>query len=294
VYLLKLALRPWRLAPLSQLLSAAAVGFLLLLCGFLVWLERGLGPVVHRLGAEQVITAYLDPALDLRKEMDVKDSIQVAVGAQAVSVRLVSSDTFLKEIEGQFPELSKELSELGPDVDTVVPRYVSVAGVLPAQALERVKVVPGVESVESSRDRYRHVVGAFRALRWVARALVAGLLLALLTGLAHLARTHWHLHRDAISLLALWGAGPARVRAPGLLSGFSVGVAGGAVAFAGWSLAGGWLIAHVRALSPILLDLPAPGPGMAGALLLCGAAAGLLAGAVSGTRVSVRGESHAG
>jgi hypothetical protein len=46
MHLLRLALRPWRVAPGSQLISAGAVGLLLCLCGFLYWLQDGLGPVL--------------------------------------------------------------------------------------------------------------------------------------------------------------------------------------------------------------------------------------------------------
>lgn len=293
MYLLKLALRPWRLSPWSQGLSACAVGFLLTLSAFLLWLEIGLKPVVYRLGAEQVITAYLDPAASGRKEKDITDSIRVAVGSQAAHVRLVGSEEFLKEIEGQFPDLSRELKELGGEMDSVVPRYVSVTGVLPAAALDRIKALPGVESAESSRERYRHVVGAYRALRWVARSLAAGLFLALITGLVHLARMNAYLHRDAVSLLELWGAGPATVRVPGLLSGVAVGLSGGAIAVCGWLFGGGWLMSHVRALSPMLQSLDAPGPVlMTAGLLGAGALAGLLAGAISGARISVRAENR--
>jgi hypothetical protein len=60
MYLLKLALRPWRLAVFSQFFSGIAVGFLLLMMGFLYWIEEGLKPVMEHLRKEQVVTAYLD------------------------------------------------------------------------------------------------------------------------------------------------------------------------------------------------------------------------------------------
>src|SRR6185503_10890780 len=98
---------------------------------------------------------------------------------------------------------------------SIIPRYVSISGMLEDSTLERVKSVSGVESAETSKDRYRHVVSAFTALKWVLNFLVAGIGLALLTGLIHLARTNAYLHRDSISLLRLWGASEWTLRAPG-------------------------------------------------------------------------------
>ena len=77
--LLKLALRPWRLAPYSQFFSAFAVAFLLLLAGLLFWMQQGLKPVLVRLQQEQVITAYLGPSIDPKSDNQVIDQIQLAL-----------------------------------------------------------------------------------------------------------------------------------------------------------------------------------------------------------------------
>jgi cell division protein FtsX len=293
VFLLKLSLRPWRLAPLSHGFSSVAVGFLLLVAGFLFWLQDGLKPVVARLQGEQVITAYLaapELAPDAVQEngaeaAQITDAIRVAVGAQAVlppDVQYVSSQQFVKNLSATYPELSRELEVLGPEMAAVVPRYVSVTGLLGESALERVRAVPGVESAESSRDRYARVVGAFLALRWVARLLVAGAALALLTGLIHLSRLNAYMHREALTILKLWGAGALEMRAPAMISGALVGALGGCAAGAGWLLAGHGLSQQIRSLSPMLAGLPAASAtlalGLAGAGILIGICAGALGG----------------
>src|SRR5262249_47235875 len=153
-----------------------------------------------------------------------------------------------------FPELSRELEDLGTEMSVVVPRYVSISGILtdtegatadgerdPRPVLERVRSVSGIESAESSKDRFKPVVGAFQALRWVARLLAYGLCLALLAGLIHLARMNSALHGESLSLLRLWGAGEWTLRIPSALSGLSVGALGGATAFVGWVVQGAWL-----------------------------------------------------
>lgn len=281
MYLLRLALRPWRIAPLSQLFSALAMGFLLLLGGMLLWMDQGLKPVIARLQGEQVVTAYLDPALGEEEEGKVLDSIRVTVGASPDrEVRLVKPRGFVEELKKPYPELARELEDLGTEMEQVVPRYVSITGILSSKVLEQVKAITGIEAAESSRDRYGHVVGAFSAIRWVSKALAAGLALAILTGLIHLARMNSYLHQDAISLLRLWGAENWALRLPGMVSGLIVGALGGTIASASWIALSSPLTERVRGLSVMLRDLPAPSFQFALLLALAGIAVGLLSGAV--------------
>lgn len=288
MHVLKLALRPWRISPLSQALSAAAVGFLVMMCGFLVWMHQGLRTVVSHLQAEQVITAYVDPALEAREAPRVLDEIKLKLGAAPMAnpelfeAKFVDTEQFLGVLKDSYPELGRELADLGAEMNTVVPRYVSITGVLPEGAIEDVRKVPGVASAESSRDRYKQVVGAFAALGWVARLLGAGLVLALLTGLVHLARMNASLQGDATELLRLWGAGEWTLRAPGALTGLMVGALGGIFALAVWSQGGPWVIGQIRGLSPALKGIPEPGT-LFGMMLLAGA---VVAGFVSGAVVS--------
>ncbi len=257
------------------------MGFLLLLAGILFWLQASLKPVLHRLQAEQVITAYLSPQMPAAEAERVTDSIRVSLGAHAdpgMEVEYVGGSQFLARLKKTYPELVREVEDLGAEAAWIVPRYVTVSGILANDAAEQVRKVQGVESAESSKDRFKHVVGAFSALRWVARLLLVGLGLALLTGLIHLGRMNAHLHGDALAILRFWGAGRMGLRAPGLISGFTVGALGGAIAAGAWGLGAAWLGTQVRALSPLLREMPPMGleTGLALALIgaICGAAAG--------------------
>jgi cell division protein FtsX len=282
---MKLALRPWRLALMSQLCSALAVGFLLAMAGFLFWVQQGLSPVLVRLEQEQVITAYLSPTIEAGGEQKVADQIQMSLGAEAsrTEVRLVGAEQFVSEVAKQYPDLAKDIEDLGSDATPLVPRYVSVVGILEAQALERIRAVSGVESAESSKDRYHNVLGAFAALRWIARLLIAGLCLALFTGLIHLARTNAYIHREATALMRLLGGDGFLLQAPGVLSGLSVGMLGGIFATGAWVSTGIWLSHHVRNLSPLLREMPALNPAFAMVLFLAGALIGLGAGTIAGS-----------
>lgn len=279
MYLLKLALRPWRLAPLSQIFSAIAVGFLLLLVGFLFWMQQGLKGVVVRMQGEQVITAYLDSSLLKKDETRIVEAIRHDLDSPSgLEIKLVDASRFLSTIKSYYPDLARELEDLGQEVNQIVPRYISVSGMLPESALDKIKRVPGVDFAESSKDRYRSIVGAFSALRWVARILMGGIALALLTGLVHLTKMNSYLHRDALSLLRFWGAGKGTLAGPGMISGAFVGLLGGVIAWIGWMTLGIELMRHVRSLSFILKGIPPVQSSFALMLLMIGASVGLLAG----------------
>ncbi|MBC7691543.1 MAG: hypothetical protein H7222_07215 [Methylotenera sp.] len=286
MYVLKLALRPWRLSTLSQIFSSVAVGFLMLLAGFLIWLQAGLNPIVHRLQREQVITAFIDASVEAKDESRILDSIREQVGAHPTSdampgastdVKLVAPAEFIKDLDAQYPELSKEIQSMGSEMDQIVPRYVSVSGLLPDSAADAIKGIPGIQIVDSSKDRHKTIVGALKAVKWVTQILIIGLAVALMTGLVQLARLNSALHRDALGMMRQWGATQLQLRLPGLFSGMSVGLTGGALAAVGWFFGVTWFAIHVRAFSPLLAGLQMPSAMMSVSFMFAGAAIGLMA-----------------
>ena len=287
--LLRLALRPWKLAPFSQFFSALAVGLLLLMAGFLFWIQTGLRPVLKRLQHEQVITAFIDPAAEASEESQIVDSIRASIGSQAITeLKLVDAKDFVSSMKTRYPDLGRELEDLGGEMVSVVPRYVSIAGIFSDSTLTSIREVHGIESADSSKDRYQSVVAAFSALRWVARLLVLGLAAALTTGLIHLSRMNSYLHRDAVSLMGHWGASASLLRMPGLVSGLTVGLAGGIFAAMGWLTSSLWLVGHIQSLSPLLRDMPLLSSAFALVLIGMGAVVGLAAGFFGTPEISER------
>ena len=279
MYLVKLALRPWRLATFSQVFSSLAVGVLLLLIGFLFWMQQGLKSVLTRLHSEQVMTAYLNSSVVEGEEGKVILAIKNLLDDQKnAEVKFVGTQEFLKSLKKQYPDLAKELESLGEDRNQVVPRFISVSGMFPSSLSESIKRVNGVESVESSKDRYKYVIGILQTLRWVLRILIGGVSLSLLTGLIHLSKMNAYLHQEALSLLKFWGASRAVLVLPGMFSGLLVGILGGALAYGGWATVGLSLARHVRSLSSLLKTLPVSEPHAAVILILVGGAMGQLAG----------------
>ncbi len=284
--LLKLSARPWRLAPWSQLWASLAVGFLLLSSGLLYWLEQGLEPVIDQLKHEQVVTAFLSSDADSKQ---VSDSIRVSLGAHAedAAIETVETSGLMNDLQEHYPELARELTDLGPEASSVLPRFVSVAGFLPERASDSIRKIPGVESAESSKDRYAKIVGAFQALQWVGRILALGLALATLVGLVHLGRMNAFFHSEAVSILRLWGAGGIALRVPAIFSGALVGGLGGVLAASAWISGASGLALHVRALSPFLKSLPAASPEWAAAFVVAGLLAGGFSGWVAGSSAPI-------
>jgi cell division protein FtsX len=182
------------------------------------------------------------------------------------------------QLKGQYPDLVRELEDLGQEMIQIVPRFISISGILPEASLEKIRNTPGIESAESSKDRYHHIIGAFTTLRWVSRILMGGICLALLTGLIHLSRMNAYLHRDTLTLLRFWGAGSTILAAPGMISGIFVGLLGGGIASVGWMTLGVWLTKHVRSLSVLLKGMPPFSTHLSLSLLGFGALLGLVAG----------------
>ena len=173
----------------SQLFSAVAVGVLLLLVAFLFWMQQGLRTLIVQMREEQVMTVYLDPSLDQDAEEKLLTSVQALIGSDSpLEIQLMSAPRFIERLKQTYPDLAREVEDLSQDAPQIIPRYISISGILPGFAVEKIKELRGVESVESSKDRYHHIVGAFSVLRWIARILIAGICFALITGLIHLSR----------------------------------------------------------------------------------------------------------
>ncbi len=296
MYVLKLALRPWKLAPWSQFSTSVALSGLVLMLGFLYWFQQGMLTVIQELKGEQVLTAYIDPSIEGKDVNGVVDQIRSTAASHSQQnrepqVEYVDEIKFVSQLRKHYPELSQELQQLESEQSAVVPRYVSVTGFLEETALEAVQRVKGVESAESSKDRYRQILGAFQVLKWITRLLQIGLAIALFTALIQLSRMNSALQGEAYSLLRLLGASEGSLRMPGLLCGLLVGVLGGVIALVSWSELAAPLADHVRGLSPLLRGIPAPGFQFGLVMALISTALG----AICGWIVSLRGlESKSG
>ncbi len=211
-----------------------------------------------------MITAYLEPTVEPTEEVKILDQIKTVVGSHSETekpeVKYVGPDQFIKEVSAYYPQLGRELQTLGQDMGQVVPKFISISGIVSPKVIEKVRSVSGIESVDTSKERYKQILGTLIALRWITKALIIGLVLALLTGLMQMARINSSIHQEVMSMMKQWGASPIQIRLPRLLSGMSVGLVGGVLATTAWFLGVGTFAAHVRDFSPLVKTLVAPAP----------------------------------
>ncbi len=280
--LIRLALRPWRLTPWSQAFSAVAMAFLLTLGAFLLRFEFQLRPTVQKLSRDQVLTAFIEPSSPAGEESRIADQIRVSLGSKDIEIRGVGEKGFLEALRPNYPGLANEIESLGDEGRDLIPRHVLVAGVLPADAEARVKATTGIVSIDSTRNRYQQSLAAFQAVLRISRWMFAGLALALLCGLFQLGRLNAQMHAESLQLMRLWGAHPVFLRIPPMLSGLSVGAAGGLLGWVIWSFGFPGLFDQLAKLSIVFQGMDfaraqAMGPMIAVAGILAGAATGLAA-----------------
>lgn len=251
--LLKLAIRPWRLSPLQQGVTALASSVLLFLGGVFAWSGNAVREASVQIRGRHVLTAYLSPSVPRGRETALIDEIRVQVGA--ANVRFRDSDQFLEELRKAYPELSGELSALSVDSPSVIPRYVSIEvnegdeGV--DHLVAKLKSVKGLASVDSSTHRYRPVFGALSALQWMFWALSIGVFVAVVAVISHWARLNESHHQPVFLLLKRMGVAPALSLLPPLLQGLAFGLLSGGAAYIALILATHWVSTHLMALSPL-------------------------------------------
>lgn len=295
--LMKIILRPWRLAPFSQTVSLFSAGLLIFLSTFLLWVDFGLAPIVASMEGRQVITAFLSPKVAETDEKQVVDSIRMLVGSapegRHAKIEARDAAELLGELRRHYPHLADELDSLGNEKRALVPRLVSVSGHFQPDWVERLKNTPGVDSVESSLEKTQAAVGAFRSLRWISRVLVLFLTVCLVTVLFHLCRLNFSMQLDAVQVMAMLGANRFWIRFPNLALGFFIGLAGSVFAIALWSALGDRFIGQMQWFSPALAGVSAPGAGFKLSLLCFGALVGAVLG-VLGSLFAERKSVHDG
>jgi len=264
MFLLRIALRPWRSSWGNQLLAIASLGILIFFSALLYWFGASVSPVIKRLTNEQIITAYLEPSVTEDQQVQVVDSIRVIVGSGAnrdsgASIDLIEPEDFLAKLDQPYPELAQQLRDLGPEFKTVVPKYINISGDLTGDTLGKIKALPFVAETESSADRYESVSGAFRAFKIISLSLLGGALVALITAMVLLSRLNQQIFSDSLSVFRLLGADETLLRMPNTIAGLITGLSGGVVAALIWLSISGQLGDWLRLLSPFFSEIPEPG-----------------------------------
>lgn len=258
MFLLKLAIRPWKLAPFSQFLASTSSVVLLFLIGFLVWFSSSVSTVIKRLSGDQIVTVYLETGSDAAKPGVVTDSIRTSLGSSAIHIDFVGANEFLDSLAKNYPELSKEISSLGEEQKALTPQYLSLKGKITNDQLIRIKKINGVESIDTSGDRFRPIVENLQALRFVTNAFLIGAFIALAALFILLSRMNRSIHDEISSLLRQMGSSEARARSPQILSGALFGLSTAGVAGFLAMLAQERFLAHFMTFSPYFNSMSEP------------------------------------
>lgn len=277
MFALKLALRPWKLQPLSQFLTFATLTTLLLLAGFFGSLVLSLPQVRHRLEADHVASVFLDPALETTNFESIRDQIRVSVGSSSVRMEYVDSDGFLESIRTSQPELAKEVAALGNEKEWVAPKFFSLRGSLSDRTVEKLRAIPGVEAVAFSAKRFKPIVENIAAIEWLSRVLFMAIVIAMIAVLTLLGRLNASIFNEAELIVSQMGGSIFQARFPARLNPILLaGSAGGIAALLLWKL-DPWFTARMASLSPFLQGMESATRLSAIALLGVGIMTGVFA-----------------
>ncbi len=277
MFALKLALRPWKLQPLSQFLTFLTLATMLLLAGFFGSLAISLPELRHRLEGDHVASVFLDPALEASHLTPIRDQINLSLGSSAVSVDFVDSDAFLESIQATQPELVKEVAALGAEKDWVTPKFFSLRGTLTEKMIEKLREIPGVEAVAYSAKRFKPILENLLAIEWLSRALFAAILLGMVAILTLLGRLNASIFQDAELIVAQMGGSVNQARFPARLNPVLLAGGAGLVSAGLFYKLNPWFSAKMASLSPFLQGMGSVGQPPVVALFALGLAIGVLA-----------------
>lgn len=255
MFALKLALRPWKLQPLSQILTFLTVGIMLLLAGFFGTLATNLPEIRDRLAGDHVASVFLDPAMEIANLDSIRDQIRISLGSSPVKMSYVDSDAFLLSIQAAQPELAKEIAAMGSEKDWIAPKYFSLRGTLDDRQIDRLKNIPGVEAVSFSAKRFKPIVDNLAAIEWLSRVLFASIVFAMVSVLALLGRLNSAIFTEAEAIIAQMGGNAWQARFPSRLNPFLLAGGAGIVATLFFVKLSPWFTTKMATLSPFLAGM---------------------------------------
>jgi cell division protein FtsX len=233
VLILKLAWRPWKLLPWTQISGVLTAGFLLTLLYLSTWAQLELAPIITKLENEKIVTVYAQSELPVHEEETWVDTIRLSVGssvAHSFETEFIGITEFLQQLEAVDPTLTEQLLSLGSELKDVVPRYVTLSGAFLASDVEKIKKLPSVQSVVHSHVAGQRGGEALQSLRVGLQGTIAGLAAVFVVLMVWLVRMNSHLQMEVIRLLRLWGGSGVLMRLPGFISTLMIGLLGGLIA----------------------------------------------------------------
>lgn len=279
MFALKLALRPWRLQPLSQILTFCTLSVLLLLAGFFASLATALPEVRKSLEGDQIASVFLEPSAEPVNLKSFRDQIKISLGSSAAAVKteFVDGDAFLSNLSENQPDLAKEVAALGNEKEWITPRHFALRGPIGEKAIERLRAIPGVETVSYSAQRFKPIVDNLTAISWLSRVLFSAILLTMVAVLILLGRLNVATFAEAEGIVSQMGGSHWQARFPAHLNPMLLSSGAGLMAALIFLKLNPWFLAKMATLSPFFSEL-SPASSVSPPFLL---GIGLLMGAVA-------------
>lgn len=258
---LRLSLRPWKSAPMTQWMALGSLSFILVGFNSVYWMGENVSTIVEKLEAERIVTVYLDPSVGKRPDEPhlqtgaIQDAIRTQLGSSRISSDYTDAQTFLKDLESSYPELAREVQALGADAEWVTPRFFTLKGAVSDSTIEELKKIPGIEGIESSDKKVHPVTQSLKAIFWVSRLFTAGLGLAFVTLLFLIARLNRQCQSEVASMIRQWGGTRLQMRLPQIWNQFFLACSAAVLSIAAWIYCQPLLMRHMGALSPYLREL---------------------------------------
>ena len=236
MYLLKLAIRPFRRSTVSMLLYAFTFGGIAFLLSALAWMEIQVLPhVLHKVNEERAIV-FLSNAVSDADLDALAHRVEEIVGLQ---VRVVDRKSALSVLSDAYPDMAQEMKDLGTLEASLIPRYFLIQGALNESDLKSLGGIEGLERVQTLGVRKHEWVTALSRSLWLLDFVKIALGTLLFTLLVLLIRLFQVSFQDYRSIAILMGGGGIASVAPNLISGALWGVAASGVAAVGaWLMEG--------------------------------------------------------
>ncbi len=146
------------------------------------------------------------------------DPIKDALEGPNTTVEEMKTDDVLKKMEEEEPELIQTVRTLSAEGLQLVPRILTVRGILSEEGLEKVKLMTDVYRVDVSPVHHARLQGFYKHLGFEMRISVLMILFLVLVQLLVFQRIQSRDSAEVMRNLLAWGMGGVPARVPGFLS----------------------------------------------------------------------------
>lgn len=146
------------------------------------------------------------------------DAIRDALQGDDVSFEELKTEEILKKMEEEEPELIQTVRSLGAEGLQLVPKILTVRGLVNEEALEKVKLMTEVYRVDQSPVHHARLQGFYSHLGFEMRICILLILFLVMVQLLVFQRIQNRDSQEVMKNLLAWGVSGIQARVPGFLS----------------------------------------------------------------------------